>query len=303
MNQNVYSIAIGYGAGQNNQGFNSVALGYQAGQTNQSTNCFAIGYQAGQISQNAYSVGIGYWSGQNSQGFESVAVGAFTGYLNPQSSSVAIGYSAGSLSQQYQAVSIGNNAGSNSQGTNSVAIGAFAGRTNQSASSIILNATGNTLNTGTTGMFVGPIRGLTGTSTLNYNTSTSEITYITRSYIKLTQLFDNAGCNTTGNGPLVCWTASYTSIGGMLLFLGSFSCLASSGGFYTFNLQIDGTTVDTVFFCINLASDHWTIPSTFHVNTPLSVGSHTISLQIPSGTYTDSNDRMNMTIQEFVGLS
>jgi hypothetical protein len=32
----------------------------------------------------------------------------------------------------------------------------------------------------------------------------------------------------------------------------SFTCLASVGGFYTFDLQIDGTTVDTIYMCINI---------------------------------------------------
>jgi hypothetical protein len=123
--------------------------------------------------------------------------------------------------------------------------------------------------------------------------------------VKLTQVFDNSSPTTTGGGVINAWSTSYTSIGGMLSFMLSFSCYVPSYNNinYTFVLQIDGTTVDTINYYFNNTGVHLTVPSNFHVNAPLSVGSHTISLQIPTGISVDSNDRMNMTIQEFVGLS
>ena len=84
----------------------------------------------------------------------------------------------------------------------------------------------------------------------------------------------------------------------------SFTCFTTTADInYTFGLYIDGTLSDTINFYFNQNSIHFTIPSCFHVNAPLSVGSHTIAVGIPTNITADFNDRMNMTIQEFVGLN
>ncbi len=121
----------------------------------------------------------------------------------------------------------------------------------------------------------------------------------------MTQVFDNAAPTFTGSGFLEAWfTSSYTSIGGTLFIMFSFTCFATkSNATYSFGLYIDGTLVDTTSLYFNNTGIHTTIPSCFHVNAPLSVGSHNIAVGIPTNTTVDSNDRMNMSIQEFVGLN
>jgi hypothetical protein len=79
-------------------------------------------------------------------------------------------------------VAIGHNAGRDRQNANAIAIGAFAGQTNQGANSIIINASGATFAATTANAcFISPIRSAAGTSTLNYNSTTYEVTYVTSS--------------------------------------------------------------------------------------------------------------------------
>ena len=143
------TIAIGYGAGQNNQGNGGLGLGFYAAQNNQSTNAVAIGNQAGQTSQ--------------------------------QNSAVAVGNSAGQTSQQYGAVAIGENAGYSNQGANAVALGHFAGSGNQPNNSIFINASGTDFNGTNSGLYINPVRNDLGNVTLGlfYNSTTKEITYAT----------------------------------------------------------------------------------------------------------------------------
>jgi hypothetical protein len=76
-------------------------------------------------------------------------------------------------------LALGNNAGKTGQGTNAIAIGTNAGVTNQSNNSIILNASGTTLNnSGNINSFiVNPINKKNGKYLLQYDLSTSEISY------------------------------------------------------------------------------------------------------------------------------
>ena len=57
------TVAIGYAAGQTNQGGLTVAVGWQAGQSNQSNNAIAIGYAAGATGQEDGAVAIGAFAG------------------------------------------------------------------------------------------------------------------------------------------------------------------------------------------------------------------------------------------------
>jgi hypothetical protein len=188
--QDANSVAIGSQAGQTTQQPESVAIGYQSGQINQQSRSVAIGYQAGQTGQIGSSVAIGKGAGQFGQKINSVALGVEAGNYNQGGSSVAIGNGAGYTGQKDQSVAIGNFAGYSNQGAYSIAIGYYAGYNvsdfygSQPTNSIILNASGSSLVgvSGQTGLYVKPIRSISGASTgnefypLSYNPVTGEIT-------------------------------------------------------------------------------------------------------------------------------
>jgi hypothetical protein len=75
-------------------------------------------------------------------------------------------------------IRIGNNAGQTDQGNFSIAIGNNAGKTDQDDNTIILNAKSQELNTDTSNAFyVKPIRNSEGTSLLQYDICSGEITH------------------------------------------------------------------------------------------------------------------------------
>ena len=74
------TVAIGYNAGQTNQGGLTVAVGWQAGQNNQNNNAIAIGYAAGQSGQEDGAVAIGAFAGNQFQGADAIAIGKYAGY-------------------------------------------------------------------------------------------------------------------------------------------------------------------------------------------------------------------------------
>jgi hypothetical protein len=123
------------------------------------------------------NITIGCNAGAIGQQSNAVALGANAGTFNQGGTAIAIGYQAGYTGQGNFAVAIGYRAGLTSQGSNSIAIGKNAGPSGQSSNSIILNATGNTLNAGTTGFFVAPIRADDSQNSFLYYTSSNEIVY------------------------------------------------------------------------------------------------------------------------------
>lgn len=175
--QGVSAVAIGAYAGADAQGDYSTALGYGAGSLNQGTESVAIGVNAGGSSQGGGSVAVGSNAGGSSQRDGAVAIGYTAAMSNQGMNSVAIGTLAGGTGQANGAVAIGYNAGFTSQGANAVAVGSYAGMTNQHADSIVLNASGNTLNTGTAGFFVAPVRNAATGNALYYDTASMELTY------------------------------------------------------------------------------------------------------------------------------
>ena len=138
----------------------------------------AIGDQSGQLNQGTGGVGVGAGAGANNQGGSAISIGYVAGYNNQGASSVAIGPNAAQSGQGTQAVAIGFAAGQNGQGANSVAIGSFAGNV-QVANSIAINATGMStpLNPTNAGFYVDPIRNVSTSTSLFYNSTTKEITY------------------------------------------------------------------------------------------------------------------------------
>jgi hypothetical protein len=160
--QEFYSIAIGSSAGLTSQNAGAVALGYQAGMTAQ-MGAVAVGSRAGEVTQGNGGVAVGVDAGRTNQGLHGIAIGKFAGNSNQSQKGIAIGYQTGETSQ----------------GEYSIAIGERAGETNQHANTIILNASTSPLNSVQTDQFiVKPVRSSAGTTHLQYNSSTGEITHL-----------------------------------------------------------------------------------------------------------------------------
>ncbi len=173
-------IGLGGNAGIFSQGNNAIAIGLNAGNSSQGASGVAIGVGAGQgttSGQGAASIAIGSLSGQVSQGASSVAIGQQAGNTTQGGNSVAIGASAGRTTQGSSSIAIGNSAGFTGQGANSIAIGSNTGVTNQTANSIAINASGVTLDTSNAGLYIDPIRNVSQTTVLGYDTVSKEITY------------------------------------------------------------------------------------------------------------------------------
>jgi hypothetical protein len=115
------------------------------------------------------------------------------------------------------------------------------------------------------------------------------------------QIYDNASAgatfNTVGSIP---WSHSYTSSGGKLLILASFTAYSTAVQACAFNLLIDGAIIDTVYLPFNQINVNLTLPSFFRVNNALSIGSHTFGIQIgTSNTTIDTNNHLNFSVIEF----
>jgi len=159
-------------------------LGQGAGQIGQNTQSIAIGLNSGQFTQGLQSVAIGNLAGQFNQGQRSVAIGSLAGYTNQAGFSVAIGSLAGYTGQNINSIAIGNSAGQINQGQNSIAIGNSAGNLNQANNSIVINASGSAISGSTSNStYVAPIRNITQTNVLGYNTSTNELTYWAKTFV------------------------------------------------------------------------------------------------------------------------
>lgn len=225
------SIAIGQNAGNNNQSSNSIAIGLNSGQTNQGStgrfdrnqvyNCIAIGQNAGQNNQSYNSIAIGFNAGNDSQSIGNIAIGVSAGASNQGQGAIALSYQAGNInqgkfciamsqgsgqtSQGQFAIAIGANSGNANQGQYSIAIGSSAGKTNQNANSIILNASGLEVDSANIGLFVNPIRnfGNAMTNVLNYNPSTSEVSYSLGIISSLGNSLSALNTKTWANGVLV----------------------------------------------------------------------------------------------------
>jgi len=253
-------VAIGLDAGLTSQGNSAVALGPSAGKTTQGTGSVAVGLSAGLTSQGNNCVAIGNATATSSQGTSSVAIGVLSGGGNQGTSSVAIGNTAASSSQGANAVAIGTEAGKSSQtaggiaigqlsgkinqgsnsvaigvqagegttsglGTNSIAIGTLAGGVSQVANSICLNASGVALNPAVAGLHINPVRNVTQTNVLGYNTTSKEITYYTPSAQTLEaqtleavlQCGNTAGSNIDMSGNSITKVSSITNTGNITI--------------------------------------------------------------------------------------
>tara|TARA_R110000868_G_scaffold38964_1_gene136140 strand:- start:3263 stop:7426 length:4164 start_codon:yes stop_codon:yes gene_type:complete len=75
-----YGTAIGWYAGEVNQGYSSVAVGREAGSNNQGNDAVAIGNNAARSWQGAGAIAIGYTAGGSYQAAGSIHLNANTGY-------------------------------------------------------------------------------------------------------------------------------------------------------------------------------------------------------------------------------
>lgn len=128
-----------------------------------------------------------YWNNQNSPaawavGDQNITIGRNAGQTNQRTNAIALGFNAGNNGQGTNAIAIGVQAGETNQGTNAIAIGYNAGQTNQSENSIVINASGVALNGATANAcYIKPLRGLAALTSVYYNSSTFELSYLTSS--------------------------------------------------------------------------------------------------------------------------
>ena len=101
------------------------------------------------------------------------------------SDNILMGSGAGKTTQGTNAVAIGKNAGNYNQGNGSLAIGLNAGATGQLGNTIVIDASNSGITTGGAGrLYVAPIRASdTSQNILNYNTTTKEITYTSKTFV------------------------------------------------------------------------------------------------------------------------
>jgi hypothetical protein len=78
----VQAVAVGYQAGNANQGEQAIAMGYNAGNYNQGTQSIAIGYFAGYSGQGANAIAIGYNAAASDQAANSIVLDASGGVIN-----------------------------------------------------------------------------------------------------------------------------------------------------------------------------------------------------------------------------
>jgi len=214
-------VAIGYQAGQTNQGSGGIAIGNSASIQGQGVNAIAIGNNSALTNQGQHSIMIGI--GGQTQGSFAVCVGSTGSSYQQGQYSIALG-NGGSNVQQTYAVAIGQDAGLTGQGSYAIAIGYQAGYSQQNSNSIAINGTSNPLNVYSQGFFVNPIRtqiygitgfsgftglsgitgttafiGITGASNLmTYNTQTNEIQNMNNLFLDGYSEFTNNGNMTLG---------------------------------------------------------------------------------------------------------
>jgi hypothetical protein len=180
--QGTYSLALGFNAGQFNQGTGCISLGNLAGNANQTINSIAIGTSAGNTGQGSSSIAIGNSTGLKNQGTTCVAIGTNAGQYNQGDYSIAIGSDTGNTGQGQQSICMGYQSGLYGIGANSIALGSKSGFTGTNptlnTSTIILNATNSPVwSQASNAFYVAPIRNVVGTTYLQYNATTKEVTY------------------------------------------------------------------------------------------------------------------------------
>ncbi len=106
-----------------------------------------------------------------------------TSNWNLGSSNINLGCGSGQKQQGTNAIAIGYQSGYTNQGTNAIAIGYKAGQSSQSNNSIIINASGSVLDGSNSGFYVSPVRNITNSNVLAYDTTSKEISYYQKTFV------------------------------------------------------------------------------------------------------------------------
>ena len=214
--QQVYSVALGYQAGQFDQGLpaggatgQAVAIGFRAGNADQQARAIAIGFNAGLQEQEQLSIAIGGDAGQVRQGLNSgglegaaVSIGSSAGKYQQEFAAIAIGAFAAQTNQAASGISMGafTNFGA-APGQAAITMGYLAGSagaTGEYSTVIGVNITnipddvlvlGSKPSAAAFNMFglaanatyinndVRPLTGASAGRSLEYNTTTGEMSY------------------------------------------------------------------------------------------------------------------------------
>jgi hypothetical protein len=184
-----YSTIVGGGGGGGSDTFSTLFTSTMAFSTlvgASDSQLYINGITTSTLQLGASTIGLGYFAQMSNASEYAVGVGFQSGMFNQGGAAVAVGASAGSANQGTQAVAIGAGAQLNGSYANAIAIGYLAGNDPvgigqpQAPSSIVINATGDDLTTNIANSFVvAPVRDVSGTHGLYYNTTTKEISYST----------------------------------------------------------------------------------------------------------------------------
>lgn len=212
--------------------------------------------------------------------------------IDASNNNIGMGVSAGLTSQGANAVAIGRNAGQTSQGASAIAIGNSAGQTGQHANTVILNATGSALNSaGTSRTYIAPIRNVAGNGVLQYNATSSEVSY-------------SSTINSTGNITIdpsnsLIVLGNLDMSGNNILHVNDISLNTINGGAYPFSLTLSdvlsaGNTANNSIILDNGTENNTMSPSNINLseatnNTQSTLYSNSLSIN-------DNNVSTNSTL-------
>ena len=160
-----------------------------------------------------------------------------------------------------------------------------------------LNASGATanytLNLPATAGANGQVLTTNGTGALSWTTPSN-------SGITKTKLLNHVAPSGTVSGPanVSTWSANYAAGGGAVEVTAQITAFATATGLRTFELQRNGTTVDTATFFFNQTSVHMVLPTLCWIANA-ETGTNTYSIRIGSGMTVDIQDSCLMVITEY----
>ena len=191
--------------------------------------------------------------------------------LDALNNNIGIGNTAGQTTQGINSVAIGNSAGQTTQGANSIAIGYLAGQSSQAANTVVISALGTAV-TGATAnaTYIAPVRNITQTTAIGYNTTTREVTYF------------NQNAASTPSGIAISGGTQNSTL--TVNFNSSFSSVTK----YTLNYVAGGTTVITI--------------NNYAFSNALVGGQYTLTIEIvipsnPGVTYTFNGTGLPATVK------
>lgn len=179
LNQNVNSISLGFNAGKTNMGVNAIAIGDNCGLSDCAGYSTFIGTSCGNTGSNSYAIGLGYLASSVNAGVNSIGIGREALFSGGGDSAIAIGKNAGRSNFPNNSIAIGSSAAENNGGQNCIYLGEGAGLNgNNHNNVIVLNASSTQNNpAGSDRCYIKPLRSLEGTSLVQYDNTSGEVTY------------------------------------------------------------------------------------------------------------------------------